>query len=303
MEQSKRSMRAAFEYARSQAENYSKSFYLSSKILPKSKKWDTFALYSFCRYVDNIVDNPRGRTDEELLEEVLSVSQELRIAFRCGESEHPVIKPFVDVAVRRNMPLQYPLDLLDGVKMDLMKNRHETFADLYEFAYRVAGVVGLMMAHVLGFANREALIYAEKLGVAMQLTNILRDVQEDAKMNRIYLPLQEMKEFNVAEDDVIRGRFTDDLRLLMQFQVDRAHRYFEEAQPGVALLEQDSRFAISSAAKIYRGILRRIEDNGYNPFLGRVYVSQQKKMAILFSEVIRTRILQPVAEMIAAFFS
>jgi phytoene synthase len=296
-----KTMQAAFKYAKSQTAVYSKSFYLSSQILPKSKKWDTFALYSFCRYSDNIVDNPRGRADAELFEEVASVSRELQIAYRRGESEHPVLKPFVEVALRRQIPIEYALDLLDGVKMDLLKNRYETFADLYEFAYRVAGVVGLMMTHVLGFSNKEALIYAEKLGIAMQLTNILRDVQEDKNMNRIYLPLREMQEFGVTENDIMNERFTDNMYKFMKFQVERAHRYFEEAKPGIAMLDQDSRFAITSAAKIYRGILRQIENRGYNPFLGRAYVSQSKKFGILFNEVMKTRVLQPVTAMLASF--
>ncbi len=296
-----KTMQAAFKYAKSQTAFYSKSFYLSSQILPKNKRWDTFALYSFCRYADNIIDNPRGRADAELFEEVASVSRELQIAYRRGESEHPVLKPFVEVAQKRGIPIEYPLDLLDGVKMDLLKNRYETFADLYEFAYRVAGVVGLMMTHVLGYEKKEALIYAEKLGIAMQLTNILRDVQEDKNMNRIYLPLQEMRGHGVTEDDIMNEQFTPNMRKFKKFQVDRAHRYFEEAKPGIAMLDQDSRFAITSAARIYRGILRQIEKNDYNPFVGRAFVSQSRKFGILFNEVMKTRLLQPVTTMVASF--
>jgi phytoene synthase len=296
-----KTMQAAFKYAKSQTAFYSKSFYLSSQILPKSKRWDTFALYSFCRYADNIIDNPRGRADAELFEEVASVSRELQIAYRRGESEHPVLKPFVKVAQKRGIPIEYPLDLLDGVKMDLLKNRYETFADLYEFAYRVAGVVGLMMTHVLGYEKKEALIYAEKLGIAMQLTNILRDVQEDKNMDRIYLPLQEMRGHGVTEDDIMNEQFTPNMRKFIKFQVDRAHRYFEEAKPGIAMLDQDSRFAITSAARIYRGILRQIEKNDYNPFVGRAFVSQSRKFGILFNEVMKTRLLQPVTTMVASF--
>lgn len=294
-------MQTAFKYAKSQTAFYSKSFYLSSQILPKIKKWDTFALYSFCRYADNIIDNPRGRADAELFEEVAAFSRELHIAYRRGESEHPILKPFIEVAIRRGVPIEYPLDLLDGVKMDLLKNRYETFADLYEFAYRVAGVVGLMMTHVIGYSDKQALVYAEKLGIAMQLTNILRDVQEDKDMNRIYLPLQEMREFGVSEDDILNERFTHNMYKLIKFNVERAHRYFEEAKPGIALLDRDSRFAITSAARIYRGILKQIEHNGYNPFVGRAFVSQRKKFSILFNEVMKTRVFQPVLSMMASF--
>lgn len=296
-----KSMQAAFEYAKSQTAYYSKSFYFSSQILPARKKWDTFALYSFCRYADNIVDNPRSRADAELFEEVASVSRELQIAYRRGESEHPVLKSFIEVVKRRSIPIEYALDLLDGVKMDLLKNRYETFAELYEFAYRVAGVVGLMMTYVLGFSHKDALIYAEKLGIAMQLTNILRDIREDKNMHRIYLPLKDFREFGITEEDIINERFSPNMYRFMKFQVERAHRYFDEAQPGIALLDQDSRFAITSASRIYRGILSRIEHNGYNPYLGRAFVSQGKKFGILVNEVMKTRVLQPVTSMLASF--
>lgn len=296
-----KSMQAAFKYAKSQTAHFSKSFYFSSQILPKEKRWDTFALYSYCRYADNIVDNPRNRADAELFEEIASVSRELQIAYRRGESEHPVLKPFVQVAHKRGIPMEYPLHLLDGVKMDLLKNRYETFADLYEFAYRVAGVVGLMMTHVMGFNNKEALIYAEKLGIAMQLTNILRDVQEDKNMNRIYLPLQEIREFGLNEDDFFNENFNQQMYKFMRFQVERAHRYFEDANPGIEMLDRDSQFAIYSASRIYRGILRQIEARGYNPFLGRAFVSQRRKLAILFDEVMKTRVVQPVTASLASF--
>ena len=298
-----KSMRAAFKYAKSQTALFSKSFFFSSQILPKEKRWNTYALYSFCRYADNIVDNPRKRAQAELFEEIASLAREIQIAYRRGESEHPVLKPFIQVALKREIPIQYVMDLLDGVKMDLLKNRYETFADLYEFAYRVAGVVGLMMSYVMGFNNKEALVYAEKLGIAMQLTNILRDIQEDKNMNRIYLPLQELKQFGLSEEDIISERFDERMLAFMKFQVERAHRYFDEAQPGIAMLDQDAQFAILSSSKIYRGILRQIEKRGYNPFLGRAYITQTKKMAILFNEVLKTRVLQPIAGMMASFLS
>ncbi len=295
-----KSMQTAFEYAKAQTAYYSKSFYWSSQVLPTSKRWDTFALYSFCRYVDNIIDNPRGRAHAELFEEVAAVTRELTIAYRRGESEHPIIKSFIQVALRRDIPLEYPLHLLDGVKMDVLKNRYNTFADLYEFIYRVAGSIGLMMTHVLGYQDKQALVHAEKLGIAMQLTNILRDVKEDKNMNRIYLPLQELRQFGVSEDDVMNERFTDDMFRFMKFQVERTNRYFEEAKPGIALLDRDARFAITSAARIYRGFLRQLEKNGYNPFVENAYISQQKEIAIVFNEVFKTRVVQPTVAMLSS---
>lgn len=284
-------VKPAFEHARAQTAFYSRSFYFSAKMLPKERRWATYALYGFCRYADNLIDNPRDRTHYELFDEVASVARELEIAYRTGESEHPVLGPFIIVARKYGIPIEYPLDLLEGVKMDIQFSRYQTFDDLYLFCYRVAGVVGLMMTHVLGTHSPEAFQYAEKLGIAMQLTNILRDVQEDKDMDRIYLPQQELRDFGVSEQEIFDERMSESLRELLRFQVMRAHEYYHLAEPGIPMLRRKSQFAIYSASKIYRGILRKIEARNYNPFLGRVFVPQSRKVGILMQEVLRTRVL------------
>ncbi len=288
-----KSLKASFHYARSETAYYSKSFFLSSAMLPRKRRWATYALYGFCRYADNIVDNPRGRSDEELFDEVDYIKRELKRAYINGESEHPVIKPFILVAKEYGIPEEYPLDLMEGVLMDLKINRYETFDDLYLFAYRVAGVVGLMMTHIIGYKSEDAFEYAEKLGIAMQLTNILRDVQEDKNMNRIYLPKEDLRSFNVKEEDIFNERMNENIQKLMRFQVDRAHRYYDQANKGIALLNRKSQFAIYAASRIYRGILLKIEARNYNPFLGRVWVTQTKKLRIVLAELFKTRVLKP----------
>lgn len=281
--------RAAFEHARLLTEHFSKSFYISAKMLPRERRWATYALYGFCRYADNLIDNPRQRTEEELLQEADCLAREIEIAYRSGESEHPVLKSFITVAKHFQIPQKYPLELIAGVKMDIQTSRYQTFDDLYLFAYRVAGVVGLMMTYVLGYKNDKAFEYAEKLGIAMQLTNILRDIKEDKNLNRIYLPQDEMKKFNVSESALFQERMTPELKNLIKFQVDRAQKYYDEANPGIKYLFPESRFAIYSASKIYNGILHKIETRDYNPFLGRVFVPQAKKIIILLQEVLRSR--------------
>lgn len=281
--------KAPFEYARKLTAHYSKSFYISAKMLPKDRRWATYALYGFCRYADNLIDNPRHRSSQELIAEANYISEEIKIAYRSGESEHPILKPFIAVAKSYGIPMEYPLDLLKGVVMDIQTNRYQNFDDLYVFAYRVAGVVGLMMTYVLGYKDNAAFEYAEKLGIAMQLTNILRDVKEDKNMGRIYLPQDEMARFKVSENDIFSENMTDRLHALMKFQVDRAQQYYDEANPGIKLLKPESRFAIYSASKIYNGILHKIEYRDYNPFLGRVFVPQTKKIGILLQEVVRSR--------------
>jgi phytoene synthase len=286
-----------FENARRLTAHFAKSFYFSAQIFPEEQRWATYAVYGFCRYADNIVDTPRQRSTEELYAEVEALRQELTIAYRTGESEHPIVKPFVLVAHRYGIPIAYPLDLLKGVTMDMEFTRYRTFDELYVFCYRVASVVGLMMTCVLGCRRDKdrALEYAEQMGVAMQLTNILRDVQEDKSMGRIYLPQDELARFGVSEEDIISENFTPSVRELMKFQVERADRYYDEAMPGIGLLTPESQFAIYAAGKIYRGILRKLEARDYNPFLGRVFVPQRKKAQILLSEVLKTRMFRQQA--------
>jgi phytoene synthase len=282
----------SFDNVRRLTAHFAKSFYFSAQIFPEHQRWSTYAVYGFCRYADNIVDVPRSRTPEELYEEIGALRREIEISYRTGESEHPIIRPFALVARRCAIPIEYALDLLRGVTMDMEQQRYPTFDELYVFCYRVASVVGLMMTYVLGFDNPSTLLYAEKMGVAMQLTNILRDVREDAALGRIYLPQNELEQFGVSEHDILQGNFTTNVQALIRFQVERAHRYYDEAEPGIALLPPQSQFAIYAASKIYRGILHKLEQRAYNPFLGRVFVPKATKTRILVGEVIRTRMFR-----------
>jgi len=285
------SNKTQFKYARSLTAHHAKSFYFSASMLPREKRWATFALYGFCRYVDNLIDVPRPRREDEILAELDYLKNEILTSYRTGESEHPIIRPFIAVTKHFQISSEYALELIEGVKMDTHKNRYHDFEELYLFAYRVAGVVGLMMSPLLGYSDPAALVHAEKLGIAMQLTNILRDVKEDKEMGRIYLPLNELSEYNVTENDIFEERMTPELRRFMKMQVDRAHTYYDEADEGIQLLDRNAQFAIYSASKIYRGILKKIELRDYNPFLGRVFVPQRKKIRIVATEVIRTRAL------------
>ena len=282
--------RAQFRYARSLTAHYSKSFYLSTCLLPRHKRWATFALYGFCRHIDNLTDIPRERSDKEIVRELNYLEAEIKTAYRTGESEHPVVGPYISVAQKYDIAQEYSLELIKGVQMDTHTNRYETFNDLYLFAYRVAGVVGLMMTPLLGFKNPDAMIYAEKLGIAMQLTNILRDIREDKEMDRIYIPQEEIRMFGLNENHFFDEKMTDNFKNLMKFQVDRAHKLYDEADKGIKMIDRDAQFAIYSASKIYRGILRKIELQGYNPFQGRVFVPQSKKFQILIGEAVRTRL-------------
>ncbi|MCE2393243.1 phytoene/squalene synthase family protein [Candidatus Poribacteria bacterium] len=283
--------RAAFEYARRITAYYSKSFYVSARILPADRRWATYALYGFCRHCDNLIDTPRQRTRSEIFGEIEFLTEELQIAYNTGESEHPVVRAFILVARRYGIPIGYPLDLLKGVTMDIQQARYITFDELTFFCYRVASVVGLMMTHILGYKDKRAFEYAKLLGIAMQLTNILRDIKEDKEMGRIYLPQADLSVFGVSNQDILNEKMTPQLRALMKFQIKRADRYYSEAIPGISLLKTESQYAIYSAAKIYRGILRQIEARNYNPFTSRVFVPPIQKIGILLHEVLRMNVL------------
>jgi phytoene synthase len=177
-----------------------------------------------------------------------------------------------------NIPIHPSLELIEGMRMDLSQNRYATFEDLRLYCYRVASTVGLMASHVIGFSEPDALDHAIDLGVAMQLTNILRDVGEDARNGRIYIPLDEMAHFGYTEEELLRGEINERFVQLMQFQIQRARHLYERAQPGIEYLEKDSRTAIATAAHLYSRILDVIERNGYDVFNRRAYVPFREKL-------------------------
>ncbi|MBN1780040.1 phytoene/squalene synthase family protein [bacterium] len=276
-----------YRYSREILKVYSKSFYLSTMLLPREKRDAVYALYGFCRFADNLVDTPRDRSPDELRNEIDALETELKIGYRTGESEQPALCAFLHAALEHGIPIGHPVELLEGVKMDIEHHHYQSFDELHLFCHRVAGVVGLMMTRVLGYLSEEAFIYAARLGIAMQLTNILRDIQEDRWNGRIYLPLDEMTAYGVDPKDLEAERCTPALRNLVRFSAERAHRYYNEAAPGIHLLTPRTRFAIQSASDIYRNILFKIEKNDFNPFLGRVYVPHNAKIRIILLNYLR----------------
>ena len=179
------------------------------------------------------------------------------------------------------IPRGYAEQLIAGVAHDRTHSRYQTFAELTEYCYGVASTVGLMAMHIIGFQGHDALAYAVKLGIALQLTNILRDIGEDWRAGRLYLPLDELAEFGLAESDVAAGRVDDRWRTFMRYQIERVERLYVESEPGIALLHADGRFAISAAAELYRAILRDIEAHDYDVFHRRAHVGWLGKLSRL----------------------
>jgi phytoene synthase len=170
---------------------------------------------------------------------------------------------------------------IDGVARDMQKACYATFADLATYAYGVASTVGLMSMHIIGFSGAQAIPYAVELGVALQITNILRDVGEDWQAGRLYLPTDELENFRLTEADLNTGQVNDRWRDFMRFQIERNRQLYREAWPGLAMLHPDWRFAIATATRVYQQILRSIEANDYNVFDHRAYVSTWGKLKML----------------------
>jgi phytoene synthase len=192
--------------------------------------------------------------------------------------EGPVALAWADTRARYRIPVEYAAQLIDGVAQDIHITRYVTFADLAEYAYSVASTVGLMAMHIVGFSGEEAIPSAVKLGIALQLTNILRDVGEDWCSGRLYLPLDELDAFGLSETDVAEGNVDHRWRALMRFQIARNRRLYAEALPGIAMLDPDGRFAIAAAAELYRAILDDVEAHDYDVFAHRSHVGRWGKL-------------------------
>lgn len=236
-------------YARCAAitRRHSATFHLASALLPARKRRAVRALYAFCRTTDDLVDRERSaRRLAAWRQTVLSP---------VPPASDPVALAWADARLRHGIPARYAEQLVDAVAGDLRPPAHRTFDDLAAYGYGVASTVGLMAMHIVGFAGPEAVPYAIRLGVALQLTNILRDVGEDLGQGRVYLPAEELAAHGLGPEDLERGVVDDRWRRFMAFQIERNRRLYDEAMPGIALLHRDGRLAIAAAAELYRGIL------------------------------------------------
>ena len=251
---------------------HSRSFYRASSFLPREKRRAVRALYAFCRVTDDIVDCPDCQARHAL--------REWRHVALAAEPplDNLVAVAWADARQRYRIPLRLAEQLIDGVARDLDQTRYATFDDLATYAYGVASTVGLMSMRIIGYRSAAAIPYAIKLGVALQLTNILRDVGEDWRSGRVYLPADELARFDLSEDDLARGQVDDRWRAFMRFQIERNRRLYAEAWPGIELLNRDGRLAIAAAGDLYRRILDDIEAHDYDVFTRRAHVSTPRKL-------------------------
>jgi phytoene synthase len=257
--------------------------------MPKEKRQAIWAIYVWCRRTDELVDGPLAKTTT--LATLDRWEQNLETIFAGNPLENPDVA-LVDTLERYPLPIQAFRDMIAGQRMDLQRNRYKTFEELALYCYRVAGTVGLMSNAVLGVDYRprsapwqgDEYVPTEEavaLGIANQLTNILRDVGEDARRDRVYLPQEDLALFDYTEKDLFKGIVDNRWRELMRFEIGRARKFYQDAERGIRYLNPDSRWPVWSALMLYQGILDVIEKNDYDVFNQRAYVSQPKKMVYL----------------------
>ena len=283
----------SYELCRQVTAKYSKTFYLGTMLMSEEKRRAIWAIYVWCRRTDELVDGPRAdKTTPETLEHW---ERQLESVFAGEPIEDPDVA-LVDTLKRYpDIDIQAFRDMIAGQRMDLYRSRYATFDDLELYCYRVAGTVGLMTTPVMGiditppttpwelYRNEpiDPTQEAVALGIANQLTNILRDVGEDARRGRIYLPLDELALFSYTEQDLMAGVVDDRWRELMKFQIQRARKFFDLAESGISNLNPDARFPVWAALMLYSGILGEIERNDYDVFRKRAYVPKARKLSCL----------------------
>jgi phytoene synthase len=274
----------SYDYCRRIARSRAKNFYYSFLLLSAQQRKAMCAIYAFMRYCDDLSDEP-GATRAAIDRWRAEMEEALLGRF----SGHPVWPAFHHTVRRFGIPHEYFREMIAGVASDLEPRSLQTFDELYRYCYQVASVVGLTIIHIFGFDTRSALPLAEKCGVAFQLTNILRDIREDAERGRIYLPAEDLRRFGVSEQDLRAGKRNDDFLRLMRFQAARARTYYDESLPLLDLVHPRSRPSLWALIAIYSRLLERIEATNYDVFSRRVRLSSLEKSWILVQAVLSRR--------------
>jgi len=288
-------LRMAYSHCRSITRTHAKTFYMATRFLPYHKQRSIFAIYGLCRYLDDLVDEAEDLifqkkiSQVEVFEKLESFKNKLINTYRGVENDDPILVAFADVLNRYSISIDLPLTLLDGVSTDLIKNRYKNFDELYDYSYKVASVVGLMTSEIFGYNNKKALEHAIDLGIAMQLTNILRDIGEDLRRNRIYIPNEDLQRFGISEEELFSNDLSVQFIDMMQFQIERARGFYESAEKGIPMLNRDSRLPVMLAKENYSRILSKIEENNYQVFNQRAFLNSTEKFSILPKVILQLR--------------
>jgi phytoene synthase len=253
------------------------NFLLPILFLPPPKREAIETIYAFCRYSDDIVDEEADV--KEKYHRLLAWTNELQRALQ-GVSRFAILNRLVSVIQKFHIPAQHFLDLLKGMEMDLVKNRYDTFGELEQYCYRAASTVGLICAEVFGYHHERTKQYAVNLGIALQLTNILRDIKTDAKKGRIYLPKEDLQRFGYSEEELMKSVYNEQFRALMKFECERAHTYYRTAKSSLAEEDKPLFTAARAMGNIYYLLLLRIERANYDVFSKRIRLGSPVKFLV-----------------------
>ncbi len=275
------SVAESYRYCRKIARQRAKNFYYSFLLLEKPQRDAMCAIYAFMRQCDDLSDEPASKDKELLRQSIRAWRMQLNRALTGDVSDGPIWPAFYDTVQRYAIPHRFFHEMLDGITSDIEPLRMQTFEDLYRYCYHVASVVGMTVIHIFGFQSVRALLLAEKCGIAFQLTNILRDVREDAEAGRVYLPADDLNSFNVPVEQLRSGREDEQFRKLMRFEAGRARQYYAESEPLLDLIDPRSRRSLWALREIYLRLLARIERSDYNVLRQRIALSRPAKLALL----------------------
>jgi len=288
---SRQRLAASYEYCRQIARTHARNFYYSFAVLPPDKRAAMCAVYAFMRRCDDLSDEASG--PEEKRTALIYWRAAMDRALQGEYAEDPILPAFHDTVLRFQIPPRFFHELLDGAEMDLTCTRYPTFEDLYRYCYRVAATVGFVCIHIWGFAGGDAAYEpAEACGIAFQLTNILRDLKEDGLRGRIYVPQEDLVRFGYSEEDLLAGVRKPEFLALLDYQAHRAREYYERARPLIPLLHPDGRATFIVMYRIYRELLEHVASLGYHVLSRRARVSTARKVGILASAWLESRLLK-----------
>lgn len=274
------SVEQSYRYCREVARRRAKNFYYSFLLLEKPQRDAMCAIYAFMRQCDDLSDDPAA--DKSKLPERVAVwRMELNNALHGSVDSDPIWPAFHDAVQRYAIPHRFFHEMIDGIASDIEPRQVQTYAELYRYCYQVAAVVGLTVVHIFGFQSVKALLYAEKCGIAFQLTNILRDVREDALLGRTYLPREDLDRFAVPLEQLRSGKEDEPFRDLMRFEAARAREFYEQSAPLLDLIQPTSRRSLWALRQIYMRLLSRIENANYSVLSRRINVPGRTKLTLL----------------------
>ena len=274
------------QYCKKIFKQHSSSYYFATKFFNKRIREATIVLYSFFRLPDEIVDNPDYEDEKKIREELKDFKQKWKQAYASGNSDSPVLRATQAVFKKYDIPYEYSESFLKAMIQDTRKKRYKAYGELEKYMYGSAGVVGLMMSYVIGFTDKQALEYAKKLGYAMQMSNFLRDIQEDyVERDRIYLPQNDLDRFNVAEKDIENEIVNQDFKDLIKFEIKRTRKLYKQSKKGIVMLKKEGRYPVKLALVLYRKYLDKIESKNYDVYNSNISLSIWDKLTSLLRAI------------------